>query len=86
MSVRAKFRLNSYETRMFDVWKDGKQVGKKEARTLVFNVVTGDGAPENKAFFQSTPTGDIKLSTVSESAWSQFELNKEYYVDFTPAE
>lgn len=40
------------------------------------------GNPENKAFFASTPSGSIEISTVRAD---HFEVGKEYYVDFTPA-
>ena len=40
---------------------------------------------ENAKFFQSTPSGLIQLRTVNEAAAKQFEVGKEYYVDFTPA-
>lgn len=40
---------------------------------------------ENKKFFASTPSGQITMSCTHPEAWQQFELGKEYYVDFTPA-
>jgi len=40
---------------------------------------------ENKKFFEATPGGSINLSIVNEAASSQFEVGKEYYVDFTEA-
>ncbi len=75
MSVRAKFVLNSYETSM--------QQGE-ELRTLKLSAVY-DGSPENKEFFKWTPSGQISLGILNKKAWEQFELGKEYYVDFTSA-
>ena len=75
--VRAKFRLNSYETQL-----DYRT--KEELRSLKLSVVT-DGSPENKEFFKYTPNGHIEIGVLNPSAWKQFELDKEYYVDFTPA-
>ena len=46
-----------------------------------FVPVTGDST-ENKSFFASTPSGNIKLSTIRED---HFEPGKSYYVDFTEA-
>jgi len=77
--VRAKFKFTSYNTSL---------QGDKELRTLNFNPVYGNGDPnhENTKFFAYTPSGTVQLGTVSPEAWSQFELGKEYYLDFTVAE
>jgi len=90
MSVRAKVVLNRYETYMFSRSNYNEETQKYEsetfeARTLVFNPVVGN-SEENKKFFAATPSGEFKLSVVNPDAWKQFELNKEYYLDFTPAE
>jgi len=56
-------------------------------RTLVLRPVYSDKPEsENKKFWDATPTGEIRLGTVNPAAWEQFEIGKEYYVDFTPAE
>ncbi len=47
-----------------------------------FGAVT-DGGAENKRFFDATPAGDIKVSSIQED---HFEVGNFYYVDFTPAE
>jgi len=44
------------------------------------------GSEENKKFWEYTPAGQITLTTTNKSALDQFEVGKEYYVDFTPAE
>lgn len=41
---------------------------------------------ENKAFYASTPSGQIELETVSESASAAFEPGVAYLIDFTPTE
>lgn len=46
-----------------------------------FNPVTG-GSEENKKFFKSTPSGEIKVSSVGDF----FEPGKAYYIDFTEVE
>ena len=38
---------------------------------------------ENKEFFKTTPSGQIILQTVNDSAADQFLVGYEYYVDFT---
>lgn len=48
-----------------------------------FQAVVGEGAPENKEFFASTPNGAIEITTVGED---HFEVGRDYYVDFTKAE
>ena len=85
MVVRAKFRLNSYTTELSDKWVDNKSVGKVERRTLNFTPVYGADSEENKAFWDATPTGSLQLGVVNQEAWKQFDLGKEYYLDFTPA-
>lgn len=44
------------------------------------------GSPENESFFRWTPYGEIKIGTINEEASKQFEVGKEYYVDFTQAD
>lgn len=41
---------------------------------------------ENRAFWDATPCGDLRMTIKNEAAAKHFEPNKEYYVDFTPAE
>lgn len=43
------------------------------------------GSEENDQFYAATPGGSILLAVVNESAAQQFEVGKEYYVDFSPA-
>jgi hypothetical protein len=100
MSVRAKFKLISVEASILStsekvVKDDGNGKASveyvpvdKEMRTLNFIPVYGNGDPshENTKFWQASPSGSIKLGTVNPEAWEKFELNKEYYIDFTPAD
>lgn len=41
--------------------------------------------PENVRFTKATPWGNIRLGIDNPAALSQFEVGKQYYVDFTPA-
>ena len=74
--VRAKFRVEAITPGNIT---DG--VGKSITLTPVTT-----GSKENEEFYRWTPGGNILLSTVNEAAASQFEIGKEYYVDFTAAE
>jgi hypothetical protein len=42
-----------------------------------------DGSAENRAFYASTPSGNIQLTAVRQDL---FEPGKAYYLDFTPAD
>lgn len=46
-----------------------------------FNVIM-DGSPENKAFFDATPSGDLVIATYKED---RFTPGKDYYVDIEEA-
>jgi hypothetical protein len=41
---------------------------------------------ENARFTKATPWGQIQLGIDNPDALSQFEVGKQYYVDFSPAE
>lgn len=75
-NTRAKFHCNSVTKRKG--WS-GTPEFLYEAE---FSVVTS-GSEENKNFFASTPSGNIKIGTVREN---QFEVGKDYFIDFSPAE
>lgn len=71
MGVRAKFQCTA--------------VHGEAAKTIALLPVYS-GSEENKSFFSYTPGGSITLAIVNEEAAKQFEVGKEYYVDFTLAE
>lgn len=77
MSVRAKFKVVRIERQS---WGPGKEV-----QNIILQPVTS-GSDENKAFYAATPSGEMKLATVNAEAAVQFDLDAEYYVDFTRAE
>lgn len=92
MSVRAKFKVRS-------ITRDESSVPARnekgeftyvqgEVRTVILSPVYGNGDPnhENTKFWQASPSGEIKLGCANLAAAEAFELGKEYYVDFTPAE
>jgi hypothetical protein len=57
-----------------------------EMQTIVLSPVY-DPTPgsENHAFWQASPSGEIRLGTINPQAWQQFRLGKSYYVDFSEA-
>lgn len=71
MSVRAKFKCV------------GVDAGYNESKSIQLEAVI-DGSEENKQFFSQTPSGRITIGCVNPAANKQFEVGKEYYVDFTP--
>lgn len=77
-SVRAKFRVNSYETTL-------NHGDNEEMRTIKLSAVMS-GSDENKRFFKWTPNGTISIGILNRSAWEKFPLGAEVFVDFTVAE
>lgn len=77
MNIRAKMYVQSKTQ-----W--GSQHGAQTGGQVKLNPVYGD-TPENKAFFNSTPTGLIELN-VTQAAFDLFELGRVYYVDFAMEE
>lgn len=79
MSVRAKFKVEEVSRR--EHWDKAKG----ELITVKLSPVSNGTSPENEAFYAATPSGEIRLDTLNQSAGEQFELGAEYYIDFTPA-
>ena len=79
-----------YDTRKYKD-AEGNEFSQAEAYaafdqpTVELLAVTGDTA-ENKAFFAATPTARIELTISNPAAAETFELGKEYYCDFSPAD
>jgi hypothetical protein len=75
--VRAKFYVSSI-----------KKVGAMRSTdigTVVEMLPVTSGSAENEQFYKWTPGGKLELATVNDEAAKQFEVGKEYYIDFTPA-
>lgn len=70
--VRAKFRCTS-------ITKLGEQMNRIELSPVT------SGSNENKQFFTATPWGQISLGCANDAATAKFEVDKEYYIDFSPA-
>ena len=69
MAVRAKVRCSAI-------------TGNEITFYTVYEDPTKD--TENARFTQATPWGEIKLGIDNPAAKEQFEVGKEYYVDFSP--
>lgn len=81
-TIRCKFVCQNVGESLCTVQNDEtKEYEKKTLYTAELNIVT-DGSPENKKFFQWTPSGTLKVGLIREKA---FIVGKEYYVDITPA-
>lgn len=72
--IRAKFVCTSFAKRM------NYDNSKPFLWDYEFSPVTS-GSEENKKFYAYTPSGSIKLSSI---IFGQFEVGKEYYLDFIP--
>lgn len=79
MSVRAKFRVESISPNI------ANDADFANGGSVVLRPVTG-GSAENDSFYYQTPGGMVQLSTINQNAIKEFEVGKEYYVDFTRAE
>ena len=75
--VRAKFVCTSKAITNEGTEDEGFQIG--------LDAVTS-GSEENENFFKMTPAASMNLSTINPKAAEQFEVGKEYYIDFSPAD
>lgn len=77
MTVRAKLKLTQI--------KEVKYHKDMPAQTtLRFDCQYDQAIPDDQRFQKATPSGFIDLQIDNPAALAQFELNKCYYVDFTP--
>lgn len=83
-TVRAKFYCISITKQFGGGYNDEGKYVNMVVYGYRFQAVTGGpGADEeNKKFYASTPSGTIELQAVRDDF---FEIGKEYYLDFTPA-
>ncbi len=86
--TRAKFKVIRIESsigskRAFDA--EGKEHWEPaELRIVVLiPVYSSDPKSENAKFWAASPSGEIKLGVINPEVWKEFELDKEYYIDFT---
>lgn len=93
MAVRAKFRVTKIERTMGSraVYREGEarpDYVPAEMWTVHMSPVSGNNDPnhENTKFWTASPSGSLTLGTVNKAAVDQFDLDREYYLDFTPAD
>jgi hypothetical protein len=51
-----------------------------------YPVTSNPPTPENLSFWNATPSGQIAMSITNPNAVRQFEVGKDYYVDFIPVD
>lgn len=73
MRTRAKFKVESKDT-------------GTSGNVRLTPVYSDDPKHENKAFWDATPSGKIEMWINNPGGFATFEVGKEYYVDFTPAD
>lgn len=97
--VRAKFKCDQINRTMSTrALKDAEGNRLKDERgydlrepcemwSITMSPVYGNGDPnhENTKFWEASPSGQIWIDCVNKTAVDQFDLGKEFYVDFTPA-
>lgn len=71
--MRAKFNVSQTVT----------YAGGSTVTTLL--AVTDTANPENKAFWEATPSGTIEITISNPSARDFLKVGEAYYVDFTEA-
>ena len=76
--TRAKFTCQSVKKMLNYRGRSGDFMYEAE-----FSAITDGSSEENKEFWDATPCGTIKISTIKKD---HFEVGKDYYVDFTLAE
>ena len=94
MTVRAKFKVTSIERTMGSMPSERDANGRAttyapaEMWTIKASPVYANNDPEheNSKFWSATPTGSLVLGVVNAEAVRQFDIDREYYVDFTPAD
>jgi hypothetical protein len=85
MTVRAKFKVVRITRHSSGRW-DGTKMVNEEVQTIHLFPVSGGPDTENGRFFANTPSGTIELGTLNKAAADQFDLDGEYYIDFTRAD
>lgn len=74
MPVRAKFKCHAIE-----VFEGG-------SRTVKLSAVYGSSdKPANVEWSKATPSGSLQMNITNPAAYEQFEVGKEYFLDFSLA-
>lgn len=78
MNIKAKFKCLA-------VVEDNDHGGNKIQEQVSLCPVIND-SEDNKNWSKWTPSGSLSMTITNPDAWGAFEVNKEYFVDFTPAQ
>ena len=73
MSVRAKLVVSEIRENRYG------------SKTVVLEAQYDDTIPEDRRFYDATPTGRCEMMINNPAAIEQLRLGKAFYVDFTPA-
>ena len=79
--IRLKVRLDEQTNRIGGRTVDGKY--QECTKISVVFIPVGDDSPENKLFWDATPSGKIEFTYMNPEALEELVLGREYYVDFT---
>lgn len=79
--IRLKVRLDEQTNRIGGRTVDGKY--QECTKVSVVFLPVGDDSPENKLFWEATPSGKIEFTYMNPEALEELVLGREYYVDFT---
>ena len=83
MRVRAKFQCTSITRQHNRGWSG---TPPSETHTVHFMPVSGNDSEENRKFWEATPSGKVEIGCAKAETAGLFELGKDYYLDFTPAD
>lgn len=78
MGVRAKFRVDEIRTH---AWNNGAG-----AKTVVLVPSYDQSIPEDRRFYDATPTGRFEMLVNNPAALDQLALGQYFYIDLTPVE
>jgi hypothetical protein len=73
--IRAKFVVNSIERSRY-----------ANSDTIRMLAIYDDSTAENRRFSKATPSGKLEMIISVPEALSEFELGREFYLDFTPVD
>jgi hypothetical protein len=83
--TRAKFICVSKTETAGNYYDSQTQESKSGTVVAVRFIPVTSGSNENKEFYKSTPSGNVELGGLRKEVADQFQLQKEYYIDFTEA-
>lgn len=83
--VKAKFKCMEVNQKFQFTGRDGKDVIHPEV-TLRPVYAGAEASDEDKAFWEATPNGELHMIITNTAAAETFEIGKDYYLTFEPAD